>query len=216
MKQINEPAILSTAYFPNIQYVSKLWLHKSAYIDIHETYLKQSFRTRCQIAGANGVLDLSIPIIKPHGNKTMTKDIQIEYATNWMQVHWRAIISAYKSSPFFEFFEQELAVLFQEKVKFLIDFNTKALEIVFDALDLKLDLPFTKNFIPLEDTPYDFRYSIHPKKRLQKPDPDFFSIKYYQVFHSKHGFLPNLSFIDLVFNEGPQAIILCKKMASLI
>ncbi len=215
MKQIDEPAILSTAYFPNIQYISKLWLHNTVYIDVNETYLKQSFRNRCQIAGANGVLDLSIPIIKPNGNKTLTKDIQIEYATKWMQVHWRAIISAYKSSPFFEFFEQELASLYQKQEKFLVDFNTKALELLFNSLDINLDIKFPAEFIPVDENPFDYRYSIHPKKRLQKPDPNFKQINYYQVFQSKHGFLPNLSFIDLVFNEGPQSIYYCKQTASL-
>lgn len=210
MKQITEPAILSTAYFPNIQYVSKLILHKKVIIDIHETYLKQSFRNRFQIDSANGLLDLSIPIIKPYGNRTKTKDIQIEYVTGWMQVHWRAIVSAYSNSPFFEIFEAELAPLYELKEKYLIDFNIKVLTQLFHSLDLDFNFEYSEAFIKPGDSSYDSRNSISPKKRLQVPDPTFSPKEYYQVFKVKNGFMPNLSFLDLMLNEGPESISLLR------
>jgi hypothetical protein len=209
IKNINLPVLLSTAYLPNIQYVSKILHYKKIIIDVHETYLKQSFRNRCQISSANGILDLSIPIIKPDGNKTKTKDIEIEYVTNWRQIHWRALVSAYKNSPFFEIFEEELAHIFVTKEKYLIDFNQKILQQLFNLLGATLQIEMSDNYITDKDSEFDFRNSIHPKKRMQKSDPNFVPREYYQVFNKKMNFLPNLSFIDLMFNEGPQAIETC-------
>lgn len=206
MNRIKETAVLSTAYMPNIQYVSKFLLHETIVLDIHETYLKQSFRNRFQVASANGPLDLSLPILKPNGNRTITKDIEIDYAENWMQVHWRAIVSAYSNSPFFEIFEAELAPIYQQKEKYLIDFNKKVLSQLFACLGLPITISFTNTFIPINEQGFDFRNSISPKKRLQKPDEHFSPQPYYQVFSKKYDFVPNLSFLDLILNEGPQAI----------
>jgi hypothetical protein len=215
LKQINEPVILSTAYLPNIQYVSKLLLHSNAILDIHETYLKQSFRNRCVIYGANGIQNLTIPVIKPHGNRTKTKDIQIEYDTNWMQVHWKAIVSAYKSSPFFEIFEDELHPYFQKKERFLIDFNQKLIFQLFKSLGLTIHLASSTKYIPSYTFNYDFRNSIHPKPRMQKEDKHFLPAPYYQVFANRHQFQANLSFIDLMVHEGPQALTILQNSTRL-
>jgi hypothetical protein len=212
MHQSSEPAILSTAYFPNIQYISKLLLHKKVIIEKFETYQKQSYRNRCTILAANGLLDLTIPVIKTSGNHTLTKDIEIEYETNWQQVHWRAIVSAYGNSPFFEIFEDELAHIFEKKVKFLIDFNYKILCQIQESLGIEFAIVFSESFIPAGENPFDFRNSIHPKARLNKPDSYFQPLPYFQVFSDVYGKQANLSFIDLMSNEGPQAIDLCKSM----
>ena len=179
-------------------------------IDIHETYQKQSFRNRCQILGANGILELSIPVVKPFGNRSATKDILIEYETNWMQVHWKAILSCYNHSPFFEIFAQELAHLYETKEKYLIDFNQKVLLQLMSSLDFNLSLNFSDEFPGNNTGRFDFRNSIHPKENKQKPDPQFKPTPYYQVFSAKFGFVPNLSFLDLMLNEGPQTIAICK------
>lgn len=213
--ELEDTAVLSTAYMPNIQYLSKLILHNEAIIDIHETYLKQSFRNRFQISDANGVLDLSIPVIKPHGNKTKTKDIVIEYTTNWMQVHWRAIVSSYSNSPFFEIFETELAPLYEKKDKFLIDYNTRVLDTILSCLEIPLRIEYSKNYIIPTEIKYDFRNSISPKARLQKPDANYKIVEYYQVFKNKYGFCKNLSFLDLMLNEGPEAISILRRSSSL-
>lgn len=212
METIKETALLSTAYLPNIQYFTKLLLHHSVSIDIHETFQKQSFRNRCVIYGANGAFDLSVPVIKPHGNRTKTKDILVDYDTKWQTDHWRAITSAYGNSPFFEIFAPEFEPLFQKKEKYLVDFNQKAIEQVAISLDIQLTFNYTEAYIPeSKEDNFDFRNSIHPKVRMQKPDPFFKPQPYIQVFSGKSGFLPNLSIIDLMFNEGPQATIICKK-----
>lgn len=206
---MKEPAILSTAYFPPVQYVTKFILHKEVICDYHETYLKQSYRNRCTILGANGALDLTIPVIKPNGNNTKTKDIQIEYVTNWQQLHWRAIVSAYNQSPFFEILQNEFEPCFNKEIKFLIDWNELLLNQVAQSVELKLKFQKSKEFIEMDESPYDFRNCISPKTRLQKPDGNFFPKPYHQVFSSKYDFIPNLSIIDLLFNEGPQLSSVC-------
>lgn len=211
---ITEPAILSTAYFPNIQYFSKFLLHKEIFIEIHETYAKQSYRNRCTILGANGPLNLVIPVIKPNGNNTKTKDIRIQYEENWQMNHWRAIRSAYRHSPFFEIFEDELAPLFYQKIKYLVDWNQKIINQLFTSVGYSKEIKYTIDFVKPGSVPYDFRNSINPKARLQQPDPNYKILKYFQVFGIKHGFTSGLSFIDLLFNEGPEALFICKSSCS--
>lgn len=212
MHLIEYDAVLSTAYLPNIQYFSKFFLHKKVYIETEDTYLKQSYRNRCTIFGSNGKLDLSIPVIRPNGNKTKTKDVLIEYDTKWQLDHWRAIKSAYGNSPFFEIFEPEMAHIFESKEKYLIDFNEIALYQLFMSLGIEIKTYKTQSYFePDNSVSYDYRDSIHPKNRMQKTDPFFKQNTYFQVFAGKLGFIPNLSFIDLMFNEGPQAIDICKK-----
>ena len=214
MEKISEPAILSTAYLPNIQYLSKILLHHKVIIDIHETYLKQSYRNRCSIYGANGILPLSIPVIKVNGNHTKVKDILIDNDANWAHVHWGAIFSAYGNSPFFEIFEEEIVHLYKKKYKFLIDFNEAAMCQLFESLGFSHELNYSESFIEKDQFKFDYRNSIHPKPQYQKEDKNFSSKNYFQVFSEKHGFKSNLSFIDLLFNEGSQAIYLCKECIS--
>ena len=202
--------LLSTAYLPNIQYFSKLLTHAEPIIEVWDTYQKQSYRNRAAIYGANGKQDLVIPVKKPHGNSTKTRDILLDYDMPWNQVHWKAISSAYKHSPFFEIFEPELAPVYFKKLKFLLDWNFLLLETIIQMTGTSVFRTTSTEYIkdPGRGT-LDFRESIHPKERLQKPDPDFAPVPYFQVFSHKHGFIANLSFIDLLFNEGPQATYLC-------
>jgi hypothetical protein len=211
MQQIEDAVILSSAYLPNLHYLSKLLLHKNAIIDCHETYQKQSYRNRCSIFSESGELSLTIPVIKPFGNRTSTKDVLIEYETSWQQVHWRAIVSAYGHSSFFEIFEPEFVHLFEKKEKYLVDFNEKILLQIQLSLGISFTIAYSKEYLPKEKYRYDFRDSIHPKSRMQLPDSNYKAIEYFQVFSQNLGHLPNLSFIDLMFNEGPQAIDICRK-----
>lgn len=202
--------LLSTAYLPNIQYFTKVLFGKQIIIEVHDTYEKQSYRNRTTIFGANGPLDLVIPVKRPQGNHTKTCDVLLDYDMPWHQIHWKAIVSAYRHSPFFEIFEEEIKPLYQTKLKYLIDWNFTLLDALMDMIDREKHYSRSEQYLDhLDDKIGDYRNSIHPKKRMQKPDPDFKSLPYFQVFTEKHGFQSNLSFIDLLFNEGSQAIDLC-------
>lgn len=205
--------LLSTAYLPNIQYFSKLLSIDKVYIEVHDTYQKQSYRNRTTIYGANGLLDLVIPVKRPNGNNSLTKDVLIDYDMPWNETHWKALVSAYKRSPFFEIFEEEIKPLYKRKFTYLLEWNFHVLDRIMTMIGQNIPYRKTESF-NTEVNPFtcDYRESIHPKTRMQKPDPFFSHLSYFQVFAEKHGFKKNLSFIDLLFNEGPQATYICRKM----
>lgn len=202
-------AVLSTAYMGPIQYFTKCILYSDIYIEQHETYLKQSYRNRCYIYGTNGRIKLTIPVKKLNSNKT--KDILIDYDTNWQRIHWNSIVSAYRSSPFFEFYEDDLKNFYSEKEKTLLDFNQKILKLLLGFLDIDIKISLTESFQRKYEHETDLRECINPKKRLAGKDNKFVPYKYNQVFIEKHGFIPNLSVIDLLFNEGSNAMEILRK-----
>jgi hypothetical protein len=206
----NETAILSTAYMGPVQYFTKFILYSKIYIEQHETYLKQSFRNRCYICGTNGRMTLIIPVKKPY-NSTKIKDILIDYDTHWQRIHWNSIVSAYRSSPFFEFYEDDLKGFYVNKEKTLLDFNQKILQLLLGLLEIDRETNLTESFQRKYAHETDFRLSINPKKRLAVKDDRFVPYRYNQVFIEKHGFITDLSIIDLLFNEGPNAKEILRK-----
>ncbi len=204
-KKIPE-AYLSTAYLGNIQYYSKLVNSDLVYLEQNEHYQKQSYRNRCNIAGANGVLALVIPVEKDHGMKMPIRDVRIDHSQAWQQNHWRAILSAYNSSPFFEYYADDIHLFYEKKEVFLFDYNLRFTELILELLSLNSNIVLTDTYkVKAEYPQYDYRQSISPKDRLAKPDALFTPTSYFQVFAQRFGFIPNLSIIDLLFNEGPGA-----------
>lgn len=203
-------ALLSSAYLAPIQYFTKFIDYQFVYIEYCESYLKQSYRNRTIILEANGPLPLTLPVVNGPRAKGPIRDQQLSYDYSWQQMHWRAIVSAYNNSPFFEYYADDLAPFYGDKRwKFLIDFNREIQEAVLKSLNIKARIKFTTDYYPAGNVPEgidDFRYTIHPKPQRQVEDLSFLARPYFQVFQEKWGFVPNLTILDLLFNEGPQSL----------
>jgi len=192
--------LISTAYLPPVEYFSLIQNADAVLIEREENYVKQSYRNRCSILAANGPHNLTIPVYLGSFHKTPVKDIRIDYSKRWQQVHLRAINTSYRSSPFFEFYFEELEKIIMENHEYLIDLNTSLTEALLKILGLKSSISYTTSFIPAGSADYDYRYRIAPKK-----PSDFIQKEYSQVFIPGPGFVNGLSVIDLVFNMGPDS-----------
>ena len=226
--------LLTTAYFPPISYFAAIaqdmeglvrakgedrksfpsspLLPSVIYIEACENYQKQSYRNRCHFYAADGKQSLSFPVIHAEGtHKHLISEMRIDYSTPWVMQHKRAIISAYRTSAYFEYYQDELFAILDSKPERLLDLNTRLLEFFLDKIGIKAEIRMTENYSQNTDCE-DLREVIHPKRpdnileklELNKP--------YFQVFAEKHGFIPNLSIMDLLFNEGPDSIIYLKKL----
>jgi hypothetical protein len=193
--------LLSTTYFGPVQWYQKL--HRAEYIEIEqwESFQKQTYRNRCLIATTNGIQALTVPIER--NNSQLLKDIRISDHGNWRRLHWNALQSAYGESPFFEYYQDDIHPFFEKRWTFLLDFNEEIRARMCELIDIEPHVSYTSAFVADTNIP-DFRSAINPKHPA--PDPDFTPKPYYQVYQPKHGFLPNLSILDLLFNLGPESI----------
>ena len=200
-------ALLSSTYFGPIQWYQKLNRYDECLIERHESFIKQTYRNRMIIPTTNGPLSLTIPT--NHDISLSMKDIRISDHANWRHVHWNALLSAYGESPFFEYYQDDIRPFYEKKYEFLFDFNMETTEKMIELLDIRPKISITEAYIQSkelkeEDEIKDFRDVIRPKKPL--PDAEFAPKRYYQVYGQKHGFQPNMSILDLLFNEGNEAI----------
>ncbi len=207
LAQINEmkTILLSTAYLPPISWMALAAQSDEVRIESCETYPKQTYRNRCNIAVSSGVLSLTVPVKKVNGNHTITRDTAIDNSGNWQSLHWRSIITAYSKSPYFLFYRDIFEPLFENKYHSLLEFNHNLLLVLFKAMQIKnKELIYTKDyeFAPLST---DLRNSIHPKIKLQHQLVPHLP-RYIQTFEEIHGFIPDLSVIDLLFNLGPESL----------
>lgn len=197
--------LLSSAYFPPVQWMQKLHRYKHVIIERNDNFCKQTFRNRCLIATANGVQALTVPIERYEGAKCPMRDIRISDHGEWRHLHWNAIVSAYGESPFFDYYADDLRPFFERKWEFLFDFNMEIAMKLCELLDVCPDISFTDSYADAaEINADDFRDAIRPKHPL--PDPSFEPRPYYQVYAQRHGFQPNMSALDLLCNEGPEGI----------
>jgi hypothetical protein len=194
--------LLSSAYLPNIAYLSQILNHEQIFIEQHEYFVKQTFRNRCEIVTANGKLSLSIPLIK-QADKEIISEKKISYAEDWQKQHWRAMTSAYKNSPYFEFFEDDFKPFYETQFEYLLDYNTQILHTILHVLRVKKQINFTTQF---ELNPNEI---VDSRNFSDKAKISFNEVKpYYQVFSDRIGFTPNLSCLDALFNIGLETKLL--------
>ena len=185
-------AVFPSMYLPSIGWMEQMAREEVILIDREERFRKSTDRNRCTIAGPNGKMLLTIPLIGGRGVKSKTKDVRINYSEPWQQHHWKSFQSAYGNSSFFHFYEDRFRPFYERQFEFLIDFNTQLLQTCFEILHWEKK-------IRMEESPM-------VKAQSPKPKPETSNLKpYYQVFEERHGFIPNLSIADLIFNMGPEA-----------
>ena len=192
---LNKNYLLPTAYLAPLSYYALIIKSPNSIIEQYEHFKKQTIRSRCSIYSSNGSLVLSVPKVRKSSSKTVIKDIQICYTEPWQKIHWNAIQSSYNSSPFFEYYMDEIFVIYNTKEKYLIDLNIKTHQLILKFLQIDSKINLSNNYNSQTELE-DFR------------DKEFQSINnpvYDQVFSIKKGFTPNLSIIDLVFNLGPES-----------
>ena len=191
--------LLSIAYLPPVTWFQKIKQTNCVYIEKHEYYIKQSYRNRCQVLGANKLLSLSIPVLNTH-HKQYIADIKISYVEKWQQQHWRTIEGAYRNTPYFIYYADALKPFYEKKHTFLFDFNVELIRLLVHNFKLSTEIKFTETYTD-SGSVTDFRNAIHPKNKAEEV-----SFKTYpQLFNEGKPFKPNLSSIDLLFNTGPNA-----------
>ena len=195
-------ALLSTTYFGPVQWYQKLYRAEHVEIEQWESFQKQTYRNRCLIATTNGVQALTFPIER--GTSPLIKDIRISDHGNWRHLHWNALQSAYGESPFFPYYQDDIRPFFEKHWTFLLDFNEEICQKMCELIDIQPKVSFTDEFKADGLGFDDYRTAINPKH--PEPDADFLPKPYYQVYQQKHGFLSNLSILDLLFNMGPESI----------
>jgi len=204
---------LSSAYLAPVQYYSKLAMNQPVLIEQYDNYIKQTYRNRCFIVSANGPIALSIPVVHSSSQKVLMKDICIADHGNWQHIHWNAIISAYNSTPFFEYYQDDFYPFYHTKYKYLFDFNEELRQLILKLLNMDLpEVEYTTEYkAEIGDHETDYRDIIHPKKDWKILDKDYISVPYYQVFEQKYGFVDNMSIIDLLLNMGNESMLVLKE-----
>ncbi|MFZ4520641.1 MAG: WbqC family protein [Bacteroidales bacterium] len=194
------PVLFTTAYFPSVRYMAEAFRSDGIAIEVFETYTKQTCRNHCLIYGPNGKHLLSIPVIRPNGNHTITRDVLISTHHSWQKNHWRSIETAYNNSPFFLYYKDNLASFFNKEYKFLIDLNIDILLVLMKLLQCSKPTRFTGHYEKTPGGVTDLRSVTGSKHDINLASYP----PYNQVFTPQHGFLPGLTILDLLFNLGPE------------
>jgi hypothetical protein len=200
-----ETVLLATACCGPVYYFSQVLSHPLVYIEQHEHFIKQTYRNRYSILGPNGRSDLIVPVEKGRKPALKIPEVRIAYHEAWQRNHWRSIGAAYHNSPWFRDMEADILPFYTKKWVFLFDYNLDYLQKILNLLNVEKKIYLTGGF---EKVPGDFdnlREVISPKKEISGRNPDFPCPEYTQVFHDKFPFIPGLSILDLLFNEGPMA-----------
>ena len=193
-------SLLLPTYFPSISHFAVMAQSENITFEMEDNFQKQTNRNRTYIYSPNGIQLLNIPVKHSKTAHQKTKEVLIENEFDWQKQHFKSLEAAYRSSPFFEFFEDEIIPVFEKKHTFLMDLNMEVLEITSKCLRMKLEFDKTTEYFHEIENIFDFRHLANGKK-----DTNSFE-RYPQVFDDKHGFINNLSVLDLLFNEGKFAM----------
>ncbi|WP_339755441.1 WbqC family protein [uncultured Winogradskyella sp.] len=197
--------LIHATYFPNIAHYAAMFKADNVFFEACDNYQKQSFRNRTEIYGANGKLALTVPVSYTQKNRQLYKDVRIANEDYWQQQHLKSLQSAYSMSPFFEYYIDDLMPLFEKQFDYILDFNLNCFEVLIDSLQLNLATSKTQLFEKQPKDKTDFKPLVNRNYKI-----DSFQ-SYTQVFTEKHGFISNLSILDLLFNEGPNTELYLKK-----
>ena len=201
--------VLPIFYLPPVSWFAEFLKEENEILlEQHENFPKQTYRSRCNIYGANGKLALILPI--HHNGKRAMKDLELSYAEDWQKLHWKSIKIAYQSSPYFEYYEDKLKQIFSVQPTSLIEFNLNALKIILQILKVEKDFSLTTEFEKTTDA-VDLRECFSAKKESEYHLPE-----YYQTFSDKLGFIKDLSILDVVCNIGPESATYIKKVTQSI
>lgn len=199
---MHSSAIFPLFYLPPVSYFSALNDQNFEFlIEKEEHFPKQTYRNRTRIYSPNGKLDLFLPVIKGSKFHTKVKDVKISYDFKWQRLHWLSIESCYRNSAYFEYYEDEFVKFYEKKYDFLFDYNLELFQWVLKQMKKSTELQFTTEYIKELPVEIDFRTKLH----FKNPAYSVPVKPYFQVFEDRTGFLPNLSIIDLLFNQGPQS-----------
>ncbi|WP_055437477.1 WbqC family protein [Lacinutrix algicola] len=193
--------LIHPTYFPTIATFVAITKADHVVLETQDNYQKQTYRNRSYIYAANGKLQLSVPVVFSQKNRQKYSEVQIANDYKWQDNHWKSLESAYRTSPFYEYYIDELQPLFTEKFNSILDFNMKCLEVICECLQLEINITKTEVFEREPKDTKDYRGLVNAKKEnIIALEP------YNQVFYTKHGYINNLSILDLLFNEGPNTI----------
>jgi len=199
---MTERLLLSSAYFPPVHYMALISKAARVSIEKEENYQKQTYRNRCNIISSNGLQSLTVPVLLGSFHKMPVKDIRIDYSKRWQQLHLRGLRASYASSPYYQFYIEDVEKVILKGHQFLIDLNMHSLNVVMALSGINTPITYTEEFETPGKGKYDFRYMISPKKNFP---PGLFTFPAYpQVFSDRWGFTEKLSTLDLLFNIGPE------------
>jgi hypothetical protein len=196
--------LLPITYFGNIEYFSFFAKHQTVNIDIAETYQKQTYRNRAQIYGANNILNISVPVKRPFGKLTKVNQVEVAYLENWQKNHWKSIESAYRRTPFYEFYVDDIKAILFKQHQFLIELNLTLTYHLIDKLGIDCNINLITNSPKFESN--DLRLILSSKHQN-----NFKCKPYIQTFSDRNPFINNLSILDLLFNEGPNSICIIEE-----
>lgn len=204
--------LLATAYAPPVSFFAKLYQYagQAIALEAQENYLKQSYRNRCRILSPGGVQSLTIPVELSSEGKTPIRDVRISGHSDWRHLHLQALQTSYGASPFFEHYIDDLRPIYERGHRFLWDFNRELLDALLPLLDLKVEIVPTSDFLPPSQVgkTEDLRYIIQPRRAGEVPAYE--PRPYYQGYAGRYGFTPELSILDLLFEQGPEAQLILR------